>query len=222
MLSKSSGARRGITLVELLVVMIIMVILATVVVAFAPGFQDAQKVGRGSDQLQGWLLMARQWAKKDRLPTGIRLNVTNVSGVAAVTDMQYIQQPSTYIVPYAVPAQAPGQQPLARRISIAANAGGTCTAALDMSWAASPQVEQGRQQGIFSGGVRVRIAPPRGPCNSEIIWFFTKRCIRLQVLGVQFRHLRSANTGKRASNGHYNHSRNHRLLFRSWRATAQR
>ena len=114
MLRKASGVRRGITLVELLVVMVIMVILATVVVAFAPGFQDAQKVGRGSDQLQGWLLMARQSAKKDRVPTGIRLTVTTVGGVAAVTDMQYVQQPPTYTVPYAVPAlPAPGQQPLA-------------------------------------------------------------------------------------------------------------
>jgi prepilin-type N-terminal cleavage/methylation domain-containing protein len=147
MLSKSSGKRRGITLVELLVVMIIMVILATVIVAFAPGFQDAQKVGRGADQLQGWLLMARQWAKKDRVPTGIRLSVTNVSGVAAVTDMQYVQQPPTYTVPYATPAQAPGVQPLARRISITGN-----TATLDTSpWAASPQVS-GQTPGDFLGG----------------------------------------------------------------------
>jgi prepilin-type N-terminal cleavage/methylation domain-containing protein len=157
MLRKASGKRRGITLVELLVVMIIMVILATVVVAFAPGFQDAQKVGRGADQLQGWLLMARQWAKKDRVPTGIRLSVNNVSGVAAVTDMQYVQQPPTFTVPYATPAVNPGQQPLARRISLAPS-GTTSAATLDMSWTASPQlspptVSAVQQQGDFSGGL---------------------------------------------------------------------
>src|SRR5258708_2097886 len=99
MITKLSGFRRGMTLVELLVVMVIMLILATIVVAFAPGFQDAQKVGRGADQLQGWLLMARQWAKKDRIPTGLRLIVNN----NGVSDLQYIQQPPTFTVPYALP-----------------------------------------------------------------------------------------------------------------------
>ena len=151
MLRKSSGERRGITLVELLVVMIIMVILATVVVAFAPGFQDAQKVGRGSDQLQGWLLMARQWAKKDRVPTGLRLTVTTVGGVSAVTDIQYVQQPPTYTVPYAVPALPPGQQPIARRISLAPLTATTSLASLDTGWTASPQ-SAGQIAGDFLGG----------------------------------------------------------------------
>lgn len=95
--------RRGMTLVELLVVMVIILILATIVVAFAPGFQDAQKVSRGADQLQGWLLMARQWAKKDRVPTGLRLFVTNNQ----VTDLQYVQQPPTYTVPFNIGSVPP-------------------------------------------------------------------------------------------------------------------
>src|SRR5436305_13633665 len=97
MVNRSSNIRRGMTLVELLVVMVIMLILATIVVAFAPGFQDAQKVGRGADSLQGWLLMARQWAKKDRVPTGLRFLVNN--GVA--TDLMYTQQPPNFTVPFA-------------------------------------------------------------------------------------------------------------------------
>src|SRR5271154_6759625 len=98
MARKLSGQRRDVTLIEMLVVMVIMVILATIVAAFAPGFQDRQKVARGADLLQQWLLTARQWAKKDRIPTGIQLTVVK----GAVTDMQYIQQPSIYRVPYAV------------------------------------------------------------------------------------------------------------------------
>src|SRR6267154_2106627 len=96
----SSGFRRGMTLVELLVVMVIMLILATIVVAFAPGFSDAQKVARGADQLQGWLLSARQSARTNRVPTGLRLIVSN----NVVTDLLYIQQPPIFTVPYAVPA----------------------------------------------------------------------------------------------------------------------
>ena len=145
------GIRSGVTLVELLVVMMIMLILATIVVAFAPGFQDAQKVGRGADQLQGWLLTARQWAKKDRLPTGLRLSVTNGASTGFVTDLQYIQQPSTFIVPYGVPAQPPGQQPIARRIGITPLTATTSQASLDTGWTASPQV--GAQiPGDFLGG----------------------------------------------------------------------
>ena len=136
---KLSGIRRGLTLVELLVVMVIMLVLATIVVAFAPGFQDAQKVARGADQLQGLLLTARQWAKKDRVPTGLRLSISN----NVVTDLQYIQQPSTYMVPYATPALPPGQQPIARSISITGS-----TATVDTTSA----VASGQTAGDFLAG----------------------------------------------------------------------
>ncbi len=158
MARKLSGIRRGITLIELLVVMMIMLILATIVVAFAPGFQDAQKVGRGADQLQGWLLTARQWAKKDRLPTGIRLSVSTdpKTGNTVATDLQYIQQPSTYIVPYGVPAQAPGiqpVQPIARKITITGS-----SATFDPAWTASLSVP-GQIPGDFAGGGTNPILP---------------------------------------------------------------
>jgi type II secretory pathway pseudopilin PulG len=141
------------TLVELLVVMVIMLILATIVVAFAPGFQDAQKVSRGADQLQGWALMARQWAKKDRTPTGLRLLIN--SGTA--TDIMYIQQPPNFTVPYAVPAlspadqaaSTPGPQPPFRRISVA-TAAGVSTVSLDLTNTIS--VKSTQTIGDFSGG----------------------------------------------------------------------
>lgn len=101
MTTNPTTGRSGMTLVELLVVMVIMLILATIVVAFAPGFQDAQKVSRGADQLQGWLVTARMWAKKDRVPTGIRFYTTTdqLTNRTIITDLQYIQQPPTFIVP---------------------------------------------------------------------------------------------------------------------------
>jgi prepilin-type N-terminal cleavage/methylation domain-containing protein len=146
MIATYSRHRRALTLVELLVVMVIMLVLATIVVAFAPGFQDAQKVSRGADQLQGWLLTARQWARKDRVPTGIRFSVVN----NAVTDLQYIQQPPTFIVPYAVPALTPGLQPVSRRISLN-TAGSVTTASLDIM--GSTPLQPGQSISDFSGGL---------------------------------------------------------------------
>lgn len=153
MFSQHSGARRGMTLVELLVVMVIMLILATIVVAFAPGFQDAQKVGRGADQLQGWLLMARQWAKKDRVPTGLRLFTSPdpITSRMIVTDLQYIQQPPVFAVPYAVPASS--GQPAIRKISVSTNTSVTpnvSTVFLDLPGPVAPQA--GQTPGDFSGG----------------------------------------------------------------------
>jgi prepilin-type N-terminal cleavage/methylation domain-containing protein len=144
------SARRGLTLVELLVVMMIILILATIVVAFAPGFQDSQKVARGADQVQGWLLMGRQWAKKDRTPTGIRLLINN--GVA--TDLLYIQTPPSFTVPFGVPGLSPTQQaatpqPLFRKISVQTNAAGTTTTvSLDLTAAVQPF----QNVGDFAGG----------------------------------------------------------------------
>ncbi len=101
----ATGLAVAMTLVELLVVMVIMLMLATIVVAFAPGFQDAQKVARGADQLQMWLVSARQTAKSARVPSGLRLFINN----GKVNELQYIQQPAIFTVPFAVPGQASGQ-----------------------------------------------------------------------------------------------------------------
>lgn len=94
--------RRAFTLVELLVVLGIILLMAALGVAFVPRASERQKTSRGADQLQGWLLIAKQWAKKDRIPTGIRLlpGQTYPSKAAAnsafITDLQYIQQPADF------------------------------------------------------------------------------------------------------------------------------
>jgi len=96
-----NSPRRGLTLIELLVTMTIILIISTVLLAFAPGFRDKEKVPRGADSLQGWLATARQWAKRDRMPTGIRLvpySGTNPAYSATTTfiELQYIQQPPNF------------------------------------------------------------------------------------------------------------------------------
>ncbi len=93
-ISSSPTNRRtaGFTLVELLVVIILILVIASLVVAFAPRLAERQKVPRGADLIQGWLLIAKQRAKRDQLPTGIRLQ-PDPNNPSLYRELQYIQKP---------------------------------------------------------------------------------------------------------------------------------
>src|SRR5690348_7170000 len=67
--------RTGFTLLEMLVVLVIVAVLATLIVALAPRFSEQTRAARGADQLQGWLLIAKQQAKRAGHPVGLRLQV---------------------------------------------------------------------------------------------------------------------------------------------------
>jgi type II secretory pathway pseudopilin PulG len=92
----------------LIVVLAIMLALAALVVAMAPRMAERQKTSRAVDQLQGWISLARQWARSARVPTGIRLLPGQVmrdssgrvlqGNVGYITDLQYIQQPPDFVV----------------------------------------------------------------------------------------------------------------------------
>ena len=68
------GARKrtAMTLVELLVVMAIIVIFTAITAAFYPANQADRELSRFSNTVQSALLSARNRAKAERLPTGIR------------------------------------------------------------------------------------------------------------------------------------------------------
>jgi hypothetical protein len=58
-------------------------------------------VGNGAGQLQSWLGIARQWALRDQVPTGIRLlppaqPLVNQVGFTLATQVQYVQQPDPF------------------------------------------------------------------------------------------------------------------------------
>jgi prepilin-type N-terminal cleavage/methylation domain-containing protein len=112
--------RQGFTLVELLVVLGLMLILAALAVAFVPSMAQRQNTWRAADRAQGWLVIARQWAKKDQRPTGLRFQLGTVLPNAAtpnpawVTDVQYIQQPDDI---FAQPGLAGGLTPGIRRVT---------------------------------------------------------------------------------------------------------
>lgn len=93
--------RHAFTLVELLTVMALIAILATMMMVFLPGAATSQREARAAQMLQGWLNVAKQRALRDQAPRGLRLNVTQgpFAGVTLsniVTDCQYIEQPDDY------------------------------------------------------------------------------------------------------------------------------
>ncbi len=80
--------RAGFTLIEMLVALGILLVLATLLIAFGPRLAEKQRAAKGADLLQQWLLIAKQRALRDKIPTGVRL-ITNNS--TFVSELQYIQ-----------------------------------------------------------------------------------------------------------------------------------
>ncbi len=97
--------RTGLTLVELLVVIGVLAFLLTLTALYFPRYQERELVSRGADSLQGWLLIAKQQAMRDGLPTGLRLYIETdperLENVKPPSDnthryvrrLRYVQQP---------------------------------------------------------------------------------------------------------------------------------
>lgn len=90
MTAPSTIRRRAFTLIELIVVMSIIIMLASITVAYWPDVQNARSINNATDQLSQWLLTARQRAKRDGVATGLRLLRDPNTGLAS--QVQYIQQ----------------------------------------------------------------------------------------------------------------------------------
>jgi prepilin-type N-terminal cleavage/methylation domain-containing protein len=93
--------RRAFTLIEMVVVMGIVLMLAALSVYMLPRIQDNVRVSQAADRLQGWLFNAKQRAKRDGLPTGIRFvydanNYVGFDPNGTVTQLFYVQQPEDY------------------------------------------------------------------------------------------------------------------------------
>jgi prepilin-type N-terminal cleavage/methylation domain-containing protein len=88
-----SRKRQAFTLVELLVALVLLLTLAALALALMPRMDQNQKVARGADLLQGWLLIAKQRAVRDQVPTGVRLFPDSKN---YVNQMQYVQQPDDF------------------------------------------------------------------------------------------------------------------------------
>ncbi len=96
-LNRLPAARRGMTMIELVVAMTIIAILTTLVVVYiVPSFQDNKNVIRGVDRVTTALLIAKQRALRDQAPRGVRFiqDPTLPSpGPLLFQQLQYIEQP---------------------------------------------------------------------------------------------------------------------------------
>jgi prepilin-type N-terminal cleavage/methylation domain-containing protein len=118
--------RRGFTLMELLIVIGIMIILASLVALVAPRMRESQKTTRGADLLQGWLFIAKEETYRDKLPRGVRL-VRDANNPNWVRECQYIEQPEEYRggfvqVPSPYAAQIQPNPPASPNNNVPANA----------------------------------------------------------------------------------------------------
>jgi len=82
--------RAGFTLVELLIVMGIIVLVASLAVLFLPNLDRNKGVPNAVTQVQGWFNLSRQSALRDHNPRGIRLIH---DGTGKCTQLVYIEQP---------------------------------------------------------------------------------------------------------------------------------
>lgn len=91
-LKKRLLIRRGMTLVELLVVMSIMVTFAAITAAFYPSISSDNQIAQTSNKIQNLLVGARQKARRDNNVTGIRFFPDTNNPIAA-TQMMLVQKP---------------------------------------------------------------------------------------------------------------------------------
>jgi prepilin-type N-terminal cleavage/methylation domain-containing protein len=82
--------RPAFTLIELLVVIGLIVVLASITALVVPPLAGDYNRVRAVDLLSEWLLSAKQRARRDQVPTGIRLQ-TDASGL--YSQVLYVQQP---------------------------------------------------------------------------------------------------------------------------------
>jgi prepilin-type N-terminal cleavage/methylation domain-containing protein len=86
----SARARHAFTLIELLIVIGIIVLIASLGFLLIPNLDRNKGVPNATTQLQGWINLSKQQALRDKSPRGIRL-INDGNG--RCTSLQYIEQP---------------------------------------------------------------------------------------------------------------------------------
>jgi hypothetical protein len=108
----------------MLIVVSILLIITVAVVAVFPRFNEDRKLSRAADGLAQWLLTAKQRAKRDQVPTGIRL-FPDPQHNGLITQVQYIQQPDDFTGGSITLGPTYPNGPTAPPVLLAANSNGT-------------------------------------------------------------------------------------------------
>jgi len=79
--ARAAAARRGFTLVELLVAMAIIIALSALALAVVPAALDQDRTTDGATLTKQWLMISKSRAARDNLPRGVRLIVDPNKGL---------------------------------------------------------------------------------------------------------------------------------------------
>ena len=94
---KLALSRKALTLVELMVAMAIIVMFSALTVAFYPSVASDNEISRISNQIQGMFVGARQAARREIVPGGIRFIPSTVAGSSSFDKLILIQKPGDLI-----------------------------------------------------------------------------------------------------------------------------
>jgi prepilin-type N-terminal cleavage/methylation domain-containing protein len=89
-----TARRRGVTLIELMVVILIIMIIAGLTIGFLTAFNGTASSAQGANTVQNTLSVARSEALRSRRAYGVRLLVDPTTNL--VSQLQYIEQPDDF------------------------------------------------------------------------------------------------------------------------------
>lgn len=166
--------RAGLTLMELLVVIGLIAVLASLGVLFVPGFFGKQQISNGSDKVQGALFIAKQRALREQAARGIRFLQT-APGSRFCTQLQYIEQVPDFkggtvtFTPISAGAGTTPQMPTTVQID-GANLGGGFAAANLYTIQRDDILEVLLDSGIAQQYAIVQIQPLTAPTQRCVNW----------------------------------------------------
>lgn len=88
--------RYGLTLIELLVTLIVLVTLLVIFVPVTLRMQDRDRIPRAGQLIQGALLKARSQALHDRKVTGVRF-LPSANNPSHITQLEFVQEPGDFV-----------------------------------------------------------------------------------------------------------------------------